>query len=108
MKKTYIYNGKEIVASSKKEAIHQIVSGTKVTSRFYKEDIDKLNKCLDLLEKQSVICGTHFYFELDEEKEVVNVYLDSSKNNIYLTVNVGSDSTSAAMYDIWKKIYHKF
>ena len=28
MKKTYIYNGKEIVASSKKEAIHQIVSGT--------------------------------------------------------------------------------
>lgn len=103
MKNTYLYNGEIVTASSRKDVIK-----TKVTSRFRPSDIDKINKCLELLEKQTKICGTQLYFELDVEKEVVNVYLNPDKKNVYLTVNVGSDSPACAMYDIWTAIFTKF
>lgn len=79
----------------------------KVVAKFSPDETSRLEKCLELLEKQCAICGHKLYFELDNEKEYVNVYLKPDKKNVYLTVNVGADSTATAMYEIWKTIYTK-
>lgn len=100
MTKKFNYNGKIVTANSKQEAIKKVVA-------FRDDEANKLIECLKLLEKQVDICGNHFYFELDKEKEVVNVYLNKEKKNVYLTVNVGSDSPASAIYDIWKVIHSK-
>lgn len=92
----------------KKEVdIYNLLTGKLVTAKFSPDETSRLEKCLELLEKQCAICGLKLYFELDNEKEYVNVYLKPDKKNVYLTVNVGSDSTATAMYDIWKTIYSK-
>lgn len=104
---SFSYKGKSITASTKEEAIQQIVASSKATSKFRPREVDALNECLKLLEKQTEICGKRLYFSLDEEKEVVNVYLDANKKDVYLTINVGSDSTATAMYDIWDRIHSK-
>lgn len=106
---------------TRKNVIHNIFIGThkeviewlkeklnkKVTAKFSPDEKSRLEKCLELLEKQCAICGLKLYFDLDNEKEYVNVYLKPDKKNVYLTVNVGGDSTATAMYDIWKTIYPK-
>ena len=104
----YRFKGEVITASSREEAIKIFAKKTKVTSKFRPNEIDRINKCLELLEKQTEICGNHLYFELDVEKEVVKVYLNPDKKNTYLTINVGGDSPATAMYDIWTAIFTKF
>ena len=103
MKQYTFKDGFKCVASSVEEA----KSKHKSTAKFSPDEKSRLEKCLELLEKQCAICGLKLYFDLDNEKEYVNVYLKPDKKNVYLTVNVGSDSTATAMYDIWKTIYPK-
>ena len=103
MKQYTFKDGTKVIASTREEAIKK----HKATARFTNNESDRLKKCLKLLEKQINICGNHFYFEIYEEKEHVNVYLEPAKKNVYLSINVGSDSTAAALYDIWKVIYSK-
>lgn len=93
-----------ITASSVKKAIqkHKIVASMKDYER------KNLNKCLKLLEEQTELCGTRFYFSVDGEKEIVNVYLKPDKKNVYIEVNVAGENTAMAMYEIWKKIHLKF
>jgi hypothetical protein len=103
MKQYTFKDGSKVIASSREEAIEK----HKATAVFRPDEKERLNKCLALLEKQCEICGLKLYFDFDAEKEYVNVYLKPDKKYVYLSINVGSDSTATAMYDIWKVIHSK-
>ena len=109
MKKTYIYNGREVVASSKQEAIHQIVGGTKSNICVYvKDDYDDIlsEYAFDLIyglnkktayfdaERQKIACKDmktanlikqRLIKKLDgDEKSQKNVTIGKFKTNIFL------------------------
>lgn len=92
---------------SKDDVCVRIFSPTKATAVFRYNELIRLNRCLELLEKQTDICGKRLYFSVDVDTETVKVFLTPEKKDVYLTVNVGGDSTAAAMYDIWDAIYSK-
>lgn len=103
MKQYTFKDGIKVIASTKEEAIKK----HKATAVFRYNELIRLNRCLELLEKQTDICGKRLYFSVDVDTETVKVFLTPEKKDVYLTVNVGGDSTAAAMYDIWDAIYSK-
>ena len=104
MKQYTFKDGFKCIASTKEEAIqkHKATAGMKDYER------KNLNKCLKLIEEQTELCGTRFYFSVDEENEIVNVYLKPDKKNVYIEVSVAGENTATAIYEVWKKIHLKF
>ncbi len=112
MKKTYVYKGKEIVASSKQEAIHQIVGFydfNKIESKLnkLKEKItlflSSIQEIIDYLEKQRH--GYSYETEITNDRaefyiEVSFVNNNELKKKTFAMVISGFDSPSVDIQEI--------